>query len=179
MGFVSTSRLICFFFVSLAMIGAVTPVRAAVDIDGDGFADAVELQYGYDPTDPRPIKLPKRIEINLKKQELTYFVGEHVVGRHLVSAGAKGWPTPRGEFKILNKSPKAWSKVAGLWMPYWMGFAARGKVGLHELPIWPSGKREGADHLGHPASHGCVRLGIGPAKALYDWADIGTKIMVQ
>ena len=33
-------------------------------------------------------------------------------------------------------------------------------------------------HLGKPASHGCVRLGIGPAKELYDWAPIGTRVVV-
>lgn len=34
-------------------------------------------------------------------------------------------------------------------------------------------------YLGKPASHGCVRLGVGPAKLLYDWTEIGTKVIIK
>ena len=63
-------------------------------------------------------------------------------------------------------------------MPYWMAFDNRG-YGLHELPEWPGGYKEGASHLGHRVSHGCVRLGVGAAKKLYDWAEVGTLVIVQ
>ena len=49
---------------------------------------------------------------------------------------------------------------------------------MGRLPYWPSGYREGTNHLGIPVSHGCVRLGIGPAKTLYDWAEIGTTVAI-
>jgi lipoprotein-anchoring transpeptidase ErfK/SrfK len=86
-------------------------------------------------------------------------------------------PTPKGNYKIENKHPKAWSPY-GLWMPYWMAVVPSGKFGLHELPIWPSGYREGEDHLGQAVSHGCVRMGEGDAKFLYEWADIGTPVYI-
>jgi lipoprotein-anchoring transpeptidase ErfK/SrfK len=62
-------------------------------------------------------------------------------------------------------------------MPYFMQFTKQG-AGLHELPEWPNGKKEGANHLGTPVSHGCVRVGIGVAKKLYDWTPVGTKVVV-
>jgi len=50
---------------------------------------------------------------------------------------------------------------------------------IHELPYWPNGYREGENHLGVKVSHGCVRLGIGPAKYVFDWAEIGTPVYVH
>lgn len=86
--------------------------------------------------------------------------------------------TPTGEFKVHNKNPRAWSRTYGLYMPYWMAFVPSGKYGIHELPEWPGGYKEGANHLGTPVSHGCVRLGVGSAKAVYEWAEVGTPIVI-
>ncbi len=62
-------------------------------------------------------------------------------------------------------------------MPFWMNFY-RG-YGIHELPYWPNGYREGEDHLGMPVSHGCVRLGIGNAEKLFNWAEIGIPVYID
>jgi lipoprotein-anchoring transpeptidase ErfK/SrfK len=32
--------------------------------------------------------------------------------------------------------------------------------------------------LGIPVSHGCVRLGIGPAKQVYEWTEVGTPVII-
>lgn len=149
------------------------------DTDGDGYFDKAEVYAGFDPLNKQPVRLAKKIEINLATQELTYFLGQRKIETYKVSSGALGWETPKGNFKIEIKTPLAWSKAAGLWMPYWMAFAPSGKLGIHELPYWPNGYREGQAHLGKPVSHGCVRLGIGPAKELYDWAEIGTPVVIK
>lgn len=149
------------------------------DTDGDGFSDKTEIDSGFDPLNSQPAKLSKKIEINLSRQELSYFLSDVKLGTFKVSSGMKNWETPAGNFQIYNKYPKAWSRLAGLWMPYWMAFHPTGKFGIHELPYWPSGVREGADHLGTPVSHGCVRLGIGSAEFLYNWAEIGTPVIIR
>ena len=147
------------------------------DTDGDGYKDGDEVKNGYDPLKANGIKLAKKIEINAgKEQKLYYFLNDVRMGEFKVSSGKASMPTPKGNFKIINKDIKAWSSY-GLWMPYWQGLGT-GKFGLHELPIWPGGFREGQNHLGIPVSHGCVRLGIGPAKFLYDWAPIGTPVKI-
>ena len=147
------------------------------DTDGDGHLDGVEVFAGFSPTSSSPNPLQKTIRIILKTQRLEQVVDGIPVASYLVSSGLPATPTPPGTYKVLNKSPKAWSTAAKLWMPYWMAFSTKG-YGVHELPYWPSGYREGSNHLGHPASHGCVRLGIGPAKTLYDWTPIGTPIEI-
>lgn len=121
----------------------------------------------------------KKIEVNLAKQKLSFYLDGVQLGDMTVSTGNDRGPTPIGTFKVLNKTPRAWSKRAGLWMPNWMAFAQGGRYGIHELPEWPNGTKEGANHLGKKVSHGCIRLGISDAKFLYAWAPIGTKVIVK
>jgi len=149
------------------------------DSDGDGVQDGAEVKAGYDPASATKVKLVKHIEVNLAKQELSYYLGKVQMGKYLTSTGTKAHPTPKGTFVIANKSIKAWSNSAKLWMPYWMGLKGM-KIGIHELPYWPDGRVEGEKDLGHLASGGCIRLGRhGEAKTLYDWAEVGTKVIIN
>lgn len=146
------------------------------DTDGDGYKDGEEIAYGYNPLLGDKAKLEKRIEVNTREQELSYFLGEVRMNTFPVSTGRPGFYTPQGHFKIDGKSLRAWSHW-GLWMPYWMSLQ-KGYFGIHELPEWPNGYKEGEDHLGQPVSHGCIRLGVGPAEFLYNWAEMGTPVFI-
>lgn len=121
----------------------------------------------------------KYIDISLKNQVMVIFEQGKSLNAFIVSSGKKGMETPQESFQIYNKSPRTWSKKYGLYMPYWMAIVNSGKFGIHELPEWPGGYKEGANHLGIPVSHGCVRLGVGAAKEVYEWADIGTPVIVH
>lgn len=146
------------------------------DSDGDGFKDLRELDWAYNPLSTSTKKVSQKVEIDLKKQRLYYFVGGVKWREFKVSTGKASMPTPKGEFKITNKITKAWSKTYGLWMPYWMGLA--GGVGIHELPIWPGGYREGESHLGTPVSHGCIRLGVKDAPYLFSRVSSGVAVKI-
>lgn len=121
----------------------------------------------------------KYIDISLAHQNMVLFENGEIVDAFLISSGMRGMETPQGTFKIENKTSRAWSKAYSLWMPNWMAIVPSGKIGIHELPIWPGGYQEGAKHLGIAVSHGCVRLGPGSAKFVYDWTDIGTPVIVH
>ncbi len=121
----------------------------------------------------------KYIDINLKSQILTVFESGKLLDVYLVSTGKPSMPTPQGNFRISNKTRRAWSAKYGLYMPYWMALVSSGDFGIHELPEWPGGYKEGVNHLGTPVSHGCVRLGVGPAERVYQWADLGTPVVVH
>lgn len=153
------------------------------DTDGDGYADGAEIASGYDPKNPAPTRLTKRIEIVIAAQELRPFLGPYDLGVHPVSTGRQARPTPKGTFRIAAKNPRAWSSLAMLWMPWWMNFtgpgAPAGRYGIHELPEWPNGTKEGVAHLGTPVSGGCIRLGPDVASTIYRWADIGTTVVVR
>lgn len=146
------------------------------DTDGDGFTDGEEIAGGFDPLSKEDKKLPKRIEINTGAQELSYFLKGVRMGKHSVSTGKPSMSTPHGHYLTVNKADRAWSPY-GLWMPYWIGLGT-GKFGIHQLPYWPNGYREGENHLGQPVSHGCIRLGMEPAKKIYDWVEVGTPVFI-
>lgn len=121
----------------------------------------------------------KYVDIDLERQVMTLFEDGRAIDAYPVSTGKPGMDTPKGVFAIRNKAARPWSSAYGLYMPYWMALVPDGKFGIHELPEWPGGYKEGADHLGIPVSHGCVRLGVGPAERVYGWVDIGTPVVVH
>ena len=148
------------------------------DSDSDGYKDGEEVYWGYNPLSSSTKKLSPQIIINLKTQKLKYLVSGQVLKEFLISSGKASMKTPTGSFKVINKSKKAWSSAYKLWMPYWLGFST-GSYGIHELPVWPNGYREGENHLGKPVSHGCVRLGIGAAQYIYERVGVGTSILIN
>jgi len=149
------------------------------DSDADGHKDGAEIDFAYDPlSSSTAARLMRQIEINLKTQKLVYLVGGQPWKEFLVSSGKASMATPKGDYKILNKSKKAWSSAYKLWMPYWLGLR-NGEFGIHELPVWPNGYREGESHLGKPVSHGCIRLGVGAAKYIYEKVDVGTVVAIK
>ncbi len=139
---------------------------------------ALRLDQARRFTDPK-IAQGKYIDINVKSQIMTIFENGKLLDAYLISTGKASMPTSQGTFKIANKFPRAWSKKYGLFMPYWMAVASDGSFGIHELPEWPGGYKEGQFHLGIPVSHGCIRLGVGPAERVYNWTEIGTPVVIH
>lgn len=147
------------------------------DSDGDGFIDGIEFDNAFSPISSSSVRLSRKINIYLKEQKMDYLIDGRVWKTFPVSTGKASMPTPVGEYKIANKIKKAWSSY-GLWMPYWLGLG-RGGIGIHELPVWPNGYREGEDHLGKPVSHGCIRLGVGAAEYIYSHVEVNTPVVVK
>ncbi len=125
----------------------------------------------------------KKIVVSLSKQTLTMYENGQIVSIRRVSTGKWSTPTPPGIYKTYNKIPNAYSKAYGLYMEWWMAFQPDGSMGLHALPYWKlkdGGKLyEGAAHIGTPVSHGCIRQTLTDAKSLYDWAPIGTPVVIE
>jgi hypothetical protein len=75
----------------------------------------------------------------------------------------------------------AYAYLWSLQMPYWLGFYHTGYLenGFHALPIMSSGAVLWDGYLGTPVSYGCVILSYPDAETLYNWAEIGTEVIVQ
>ncbi len=119
----------------------------------------------------------KYIDVDLTKQLMTLFDGSTQVAQYIVSSGKPSTPTPVGTRTVQGHNPKAWSSPSSLWMPWFMALGEG--YGIHELPEWPNGYKEGEAHLGTPVSHGCVRLGVGPAEMVYNWTPDGTQVYIH
>ena len=53
-----------------------------------------------------------------------------------------------------------------------------GRIGFHEIPNRNGVPLQSAEQLGLPLSHGCVRQSTADALWIWNWAPIGTKVVV-
>ena len=123
----------------------------------------------------------KRIVISISQQHLWAYNGDQVVYSFVASTGLATSPTKPGTFQVLDKTPNAYASTWNLQMPYWLGIYYVGSIenGIHALPILSNGQRLWSGYLGRPVSFGCIVLDTQAAHQLYDWADMGTPVVIQ
>ena len=103
-----------------------------------------------------------------------------LVDTYLVS-GRVGTPAP-GRYRVFSKSVNAWSFTPGVTMNHMVRFT-RGRsgaaIGFHSIPNDRHGTPiQTIDELGEHRSAGCVRQRNDKATQLYEWAPIGTPVVV-
>jgi lipoprotein-anchoring transpeptidase ErfK/SrfK len=97
---------------------------------------------------------------------------------HQVS-GRRGIPS-LGRYNIYSMSRYAWAPHDGITMEYMVRFA-RGEwpYGFHSIPIHPDDTPlQTPAQLGTHRSGGCVRQLWDDAKTVFEWATIGTRVIV-
>jgi LysM repeat protein len=122
----------------------------------------------------------KRILVSISEQHLYAYEGDKLVFSFVASTG-RGGGTATGSFSILDKIPNAWSDPWGFWMPHWMGIYYAGpnlENGIHALPVLTNGQTLWGSQLGTPITYGCVVLGADETRQLFDWANIGTPVVI-
>jgi hypothetical protein len=105
---------------------------------------------------------------------------EQLVDTYLVS-GRAGVPAP-GTYEVFSKSPYAWAGHNGITMR-WMARFAKARsglaIGFHAIPLYSNGRPMQTEaELGSYRSAGCVRQANAKAAALYEWAPVGTTVLV-
>jgi LysM repeat protein len=123
----------------------------------------------------------KRVVVSISRQHLWAYNGTREVYSFVASTGLATSPTKQGTFQVLDKIPNAYASQWNLQMPYWLGIYYVGRIenGIHALPILASGQRLWSGYLGRPVSFGCIVLDTLAARQLYQWADVGTLVVVQ
>lgn len=122
----------------------------------------------------------KYLEVDISQQKMYFFVGGALYKEYKVSTG-NFYPTPVGKFEILNKAPKAYSDIFGVWMPYWMAFSYAEDIGaylgLHELPYVAGNGGERiyrfGYYIGRKMTGGCVAMEPKDSKEVYDMSEVG------
>ena len=115
---------------------------------------------------------PMKIVVVLDTQRIYVFQNEQLIGFSTISSGKKGKETPTGIFNILQKNVDHKSnlykdsKNKPAAMPYMQRLTWDG-IAVH-----------GGDLPGYPASHGCIRLPIVFAKALFGVTQMGQEVVV-
>ncbi len=112
------------------------------------------------------------IEVDLSAQRLTAWNGGKRVRSFNISTGKRRTPTIRGSFAIQSKFRSARMRGEGYNVPnvpYVMYFS--GGYALHGA-YWHN-------NFGTPVSHGCVNMRVSSARWLYNWAGVGTPVVVR
>jgi hypothetical protein len=123
----------------------------------------------------------KRIVVNRSQQTLQAYDGENLFLEVAISTGLELTPTPRGTFTIFKKTPSRYmqgplpnlndKQVYDLPGVPWNLYFTQGGAVIHGA-YWH-------DSFGTAYSHGCVNLPVGVARTLYEWAVLGTKVIVE
>lgn len=146
-----------------------TPIVLGVD---DGPTSRGELAGRY-------------LEIDLSQQKMYFFIDQKLFKEYKISTGEE-YPTPLGDYTILNKAPLAFSDIYNVWMPYWMGFKYAGDVGaylgLHEIaytnkikgkPVYSHGY-----YIGDKGTGGCVAMEPKDSKEIYELSPVGMYVRI-
>lgn len=133
------------------------------------------------PAQPAAPAASKSIVVDVSDQRAYVYENGALRWTFIISTGMPGSPTARGSFQVQNKIPMAYAATWDLDMPWWLGIYWAGPLqnGFHALPILSNGVRLWEGLLGRPASYGCIILSEADARALYDWADIGTPVTIR
>lgn len=137
-----------------------------------------------------------KIKLNIDQQKAYFYKGDQLVGQSPISSGDETHKTPKGTFKVTQKSPNHRSSLYGV-----IKDNATGEIIIPEADSRINKPKagqsyEGADmshflrfngaigmHKGHlpgyPASHGCVRLPGHMAKIFFENASYGTPVIVE
>jgi lipoprotein-anchoring transpeptidase ErfK/SrfK len=173
--------------------GAMKAFQAAVNLDANAVEARSELvqlkgelaaRAGSPASDSAAVLAAsgaKWIDVNLTTQHFRAMRGQTTVYSFPASTGRPSMATVPGRFKILDKIPNAYSNIWKLKSPYWMGIYWAGKAenGIHALPIDLKGRTLWGNLLGHRASYGCVVLDTKAARTVFNWAEVGTPVIIH
>ena len=146
-----------------------------------GFDDGrVVWKAGAATLDPRFAGI-KHIVYERGAQQVSLFEADGSVFDTYPVSGKADSPSP-GTYSVYSKSPKAWSYVGGITMDHMVRFARTsrgGRIGFHSIPTDSRGAPlQTEDELGQFRSAGCVRQRDDKAAQLYEWAPLGTPVVV-
>lgn len=120
----------------------------------------------------------KWIEVDLSEQRTTAYERATPVRNFIIASGTKGHETVTGEFaiwlKVRKQTMQGGSRADGSYYSIpnveWVSYFYK-DYALHGA-WW-------REKFGAPASHGCVNMTNADAKWLYEWAPMGTKVIVH
>ncbi len=122
----------------------------------------------------------KKIVVNQTEQTLRAYENGDLFMEEIISTGIELTPTPYGTFTIFRKTPTRYMQgpLPGISNRHWdlpgvpwnLYFTQGGAV-IHGT-YWHN-------DFGQRASNGCVNIHPEKARELYNWADIGTTVIIE
>jgi lipoprotein-anchoring transpeptidase ErfK/SrfK len=123
----------------------------------------------------------KRVFFDISDQQVWLVRPNGTIARTYLVSGSRYDQLNPGTYRVFSKSAKTTSWNSRATMNYMVRFT-RGKnaaIGFHDIPRYPNGTvAQTLSQLGLPLSDGCIRQRASDAKALWDFAPVGTTVVV-
>ena len=123
----------------------------------------------------------RRIVYANRQQRVWVINEQNEVIRTFLVSGMLGQPG-KGTFRVFSKSPTSFSpEFAGVTFRFMTRFAIGrngGNIGFHEIPVRNKKPMQTVEELGAFKGSGCLRSSTQDAIFIYQWAKIGTKVVV-
>ncbi|MEO5852773.1 MAG: L,D-transpeptidase family protein [Nocardioides sp.] len=106
--------------------------------------------------------------------------GERVQRTYLVSGSVYDNLDP-GAFEVYSRSERAWGIEDSGSMKWFVRFGygdTGAAIGFHDIPVDEGAKVQTPAQLGTPTSHGCIRQRTRDALAMWEFAPVGTTVVV-
>lgn len=135
-----------------------------------------------------------KIEVNLTTQRAFFYKGKKLVGESNISTGRKGFDTPPGKYRVIQKDENHVSNLYGKYV------ADDGTVANANAEVGKDPQPDGTQFSGAPmpyflrftrgygmhagfvpryrASHGCIRMPMEMAKHFFGAAELDTPVVV-
>jgi hypothetical protein len=156
--------------------------------DGAGLGAAAQPGIGAARPDPTPAAEPpagsghgRRVVFDEGTQHVWLVWRNGNVARHYRVSGSVTDNLDAGTYEVYSRSLHATSFDLASTMKYMVRFAQgeRAAIGFHSIPLDAQGRRlQTFSELGTPQSHGCIRQRPADARALWRFADLGTRVVV-
>lgn len=133
------------------------------------------------PEIPRKSGAGRRIVYANKRQRVWVVNSSNEIIRTFLVSGRRGVPTP-GSYRVFSQSVSSFSpELAGVTLRFMTRFAIGphgGNIGFHELPLRNGKPMQTVNQLGTFRGGGCLRSTTADARFIFQWARIGTPVVV-
>lgn len=145
----------------------------ATDTTRDALA-AASLEVPVDSGEGR------RVVFDMSAQRVWLVGGSGAVRRTYPVSGSVEDNLEPGTYEVYSRSTRAWGINDSGTMKYMVRFAHgdTAAIGFHDIPVKDGEHVQSTADLGTPQSHGCIRQWRPDAKALWEFAPLGTTVVV-
>lgn len=122
----------------------------------------------------------RRVVFDISAQRVWLVAARGGVRRSYLVSGSLTDNLDPGNYQVYSTSRNATGIDDSGTMRYMVRFAhgSRAAIGFHDIPVKDGKPVQSRADLGEPRSHGCIRQWRPDARALWDFAPVGTKVVV-
>ena len=146
-------------------------------------ADATESKAGpkQDTALPEGSGQGKRVVFSESRQRVWLVNEDGSIARTYLVSGSIYDNLDTGAFNVYSRSEDAWGVDDSGSMKYFVRFTqgdTGAAIGFHDIPVKDGAPAQSESLLGTPQSHGCIRQRRSDAVALWEFAPLGTSVIV-